>query len=239
MEQMIKDWCDRHGITLDSTSCARLIGHARLVYEAGRTFNLTGHRSAEDILADLSLGSLSPVAGLDVPRGTLVADMGTGGGFPGIPFAVLHGGARVVLFDSNGKKCDFLERAIASLGLDNVSVECQRIEAAGRDPRFRTKFDMVITRAMAHHYVSIETGAPLLAGGGLLYLYSRDEMCSLDPGILEHAGSLGLSGVSPEERNMRGFSGEGLLFEKTGETPERYPRNYPVIRREAARFGEE
>ena len=236
MEQKVREWDNAHGSVLTPVMMERLISHAALVAEANMMFNLCGFVSGNDILEHLVLGSLSPVASLSVPRGTFVGDMGTGGGFPGLPFAILHENARVVLFDSSEKKCDFLKVVVRRLGIENVVVECCRMENVGRDARFRARFDLVITRAMAQHYVSIEMGAPLLSMGGCLYLYSREDMSEVPSGIVDHGRELGLLPCESSARDRRGFVGEGLLFEKIKETPARYPRNYPVIRREGSRY---
>ena len=234
MEQKISKWFMEKGKTPVESCMQKLAMHAGMVFDGNRIFNLTGFQSLDEIVDNLELDSLAPFLDMDVPRGTRVADCGTGAGYPGIPFAVYFEGAEVVLFDSSEKKCDFLETVVESLDLSGVEIVPGRIEE--EIPRYRESFDMVISRAMAQYYVSIEICAPLLRNGGVLYLFARENAENLPAGILEHARELGLEIMSGEEMLHKKIAGPGVIFVKRYATPERFPRRYPVIKREAKRF---
>jgi 16S rRNA (guanine527-N7)-methyltransferase len=94
-----------------------------------------------------------------------IADLGAGPGFPGLPLAIALPGSRLSLVESNARKCQFLERAVAECELDNVTVVRERAELwrAGLD-----RCDVVVARALAPLPVVAEYAAPLLRVGGSL-----------------------------------------------------------------------
>ena len=78
-----------------------------------------------------------------LPEGSEVLDLGTGGGFPGIPLAILFLGAQFTLCDSVGKKIIVADAVAKSLGLSNVTTVNARVESLGKT------FDYVVSRAVA------------------------------------------------------------------------------------------
>lgn len=94
------------------------------------------------VLHSLAIGRYLQLRGLSLD-GTDVLDLGTGGGFPGIPLAILYPDARFVLCDSVGKKTIVAEAVAKALALPNVTVVNARAESLGRD------FDYVVSRAVA------------------------------------------------------------------------------------------
>ena len=125
-----------------------------LLHKWNQRFNLTAVRDMDEMVTRHLLDSL---AVLPWVRGPRILDVGTGAGLPGIPLAVARSLDRFVLLDSNGKKTRFLVQVIARLGLSNVEVVQQRVEAYNPPERFAT----VVSRAFA-------TIADMLAGAGRL-----------------------------------------------------------------------
>ena len=78
-----------------------------------------------------------------LPEGAEVLDLGTGGGFPGIPLAILFPGTQFTLCDSVGKKIIVADAVAKSLGLSNVTTVNARVESLGKT------FDYVVSRAVA------------------------------------------------------------------------------------------
>lgn len=102
------------------------------------------------------------------PETALLADVGSGGGVPGIPLAVALPGVRVVLVEATGKKCSFLFDAARELGCSNVEVRHARAEDVGRDPDLRERCDVVTARAVAALPWLLEWCLPLARKGGKL-----------------------------------------------------------------------
>jgi len=127
--------------------------------------NLYSHH----VLHSLAIGRyLSEVPGLwDSFSSASILDLGTGGGFPGIPLAILFPEASFVLCDSVGKKTIVASAVSRALGLENVEVVNARAESLGRE------FDYVVSRAVA----SLPDFYPWVKGcyrKGILYLKGGD-----------------------------------------------------------------
>ncbi len=90
------------------------------------------------VLHSLAIGKF-----IDFQPGTKVMDLGTGGGFPGIPLAILFPDVHFHLVDSIGKKVAVAEAVAKAMGLKNVTVECARAEV------HRQQYDFVVSRAVA------------------------------------------------------------------------------------------
>jgi 16S rRNA (guanine527-N7)-methyltransferase len=166
----------------------------------------------------------------EVRRARAFADLGSGGGFPGLVLALALPRARVALVESVGRKCAFLERAGASLSLDNVEVVQARAEAwaAGL-----TAHEVVTARALAPLGVLVEYAAPLLAEGGMLVAWKgrRDETEEA-----QGATAAALVNMSaPDARTVEPFPGARdrhlYLSSKVGPTPAGFPRRAGMARK--------
>lgn len=100
-------------------------------------------------------------------RGQQVVDVGSGGGFPGVPLAIACPEGMFTLVEADLKKSQFLQRAAAELGLQNVRVIRERAEVVGRDPYYRERFDFALARAVAQLNTLAEYALPLVRRGGL------------------------------------------------------------------------
>jgi 16S rRNA (guanine527-N7)-methyltransferase len=220
--------------SLNSVQAEMIRLYALCLFEENRKYNLTGHKTIEEILENLIGGSLLPLPGLNVPRGTYFADLGTGAGIPGIPIAVFLEDSTGVLFDSSIKKIKFLTEAAAKCGINRISGVSCRIEEAGRDPQYRESFDWIFSRAMADLYIISEMASPMLKTGGFLYLYSRDRNMAENINVKKHLLVLGLELLSDSGINTgeEGEGPEGLLLKKVSPCGERFPRRIAAIKRE-------
>ncbi len=221
----------------DNLKLTQLIDYANSIYSENKKYNLTGHKTIEDIIENLIVGSLEPVKNLIVPRGTIFADIGTGAGIPGIPLAIKYNECQGILFDSNQKKIRFINKTAAHLKISNVKGVDTRVEDAGRLSIFRSQFDIVVTRAMSDIYTIAELASPLLKIGGYIFLYINNTQIEFSDYLMEHLTDIGLS-VDTEisSKNISGNNiAEGLILTKIKETDEKYPRRMPVIKRMATK----
>jgi 16S rRNA (guanine527-N7)-methyltransferase len=177
-------------------------------------------RIIEDHLAD-SLIALE----LDhVPWSSgMIADLGAGAGFPGLPLAVALPATRVVLVESNTRKCDFLRSAVRRLGLENVEVEGTRAEqwSAGLGA-----CDVVVARALAALPVVAEYAAPLLRAGGALVAWRGRRIAIEETMGATAAAELGLEpldvvAVAPYPDALHRHL---HVMVKVSPTPARFPR---------------
>jgi 16S rRNA (guanine527-N7)-methyltransferase len=125
----------------------KLVHYIQLIARWNKAFNLTAIRDVEEMVSKHLLDSLVVQPYLE---GSLVLDVGSGAGLPGIPFAITSPDKHFVLLDSNGKKTRFLTQAKIDLKLDNVEIVHQRVQDyhPARDGH-RIYFDVITARAYA------------------------------------------------------------------------------------------
>ena len=234
MEHDLVSLSDRTGI-VDPEKLRILLLYADLIFCEKQRFNLTGHKSLNEIIENLIIGSLEPVANLNVPRGTFFADLGSGAGIPGIPFAVKYPEISGFLFESNHKKTGFITKTAADLKILNVKAVNMRIEEAGRMSEFREKFDLVLTRAMSDLYTIVELGSPLLKTGGHIYVYTNINTDEIRDYVSDHIRSLGLAVIKDQDTALMNKRPEGILIKKIRPADEKFPRRMAVIKRMAER----
>jgi 16S rRNA (guanine527-N7)-methyltransferase len=130
------------GVTLNADQAAGLLRLLDELASWNRHYNLTAITEREKMIGAHVLDSLSAQADL---HGTLIADVGTGAGFPGLPLALAQPQRAFTLIDSVAKKVRFVSHAVRVLGLTNVAVLNARAESLTPEPAF----DTVIARAFA------------------------------------------------------------------------------------------
>ena len=141
--------------------------HLELIDEANRHFNLTRIVSPREAAIKHVLDSVLPWAFFAGAKH--IVDVGSGAGFPGIPFAFVFPGAHVTLIEATQKKARFLESAAAALGLTNVSVAAVR----GEDwLKLNAPPEGIVTaRAVAPLERAVALFAPVLRKGARVLLY--------------------------------------------------------------------
>lgn len=149
------------GISLPEGAPERLLAYLALLAKWNRTYNLTAIRDPAKMVTHHLLDSLAVVPHL--PAGAL-ADVGAGGGLPGIPLAIAQPERRVTLNDSSEKKAAFLRQAVIELKLANTDVHAGRAQAW----RPAQPFACVISRGFAELAHFIAACRHLLAPEGVL-----------------------------------------------------------------------
>jgi len=238
VEQYIAEWFSGKGIIPSPGKITKLTAYIEMVHEASGRFNLTGFKGLEDITNQLVLASLEPLLGLDVPRGTRAADIGSGAGIPGIPLAIFHDHVDFRLIESHDKKAAFIENVFDSLSISNAAVIHGRAEEIGHNPNLRESFDFGFARAFSSTYITLELSLPLLRTTGILYIYAHDSFISSDPvpGLLSHLETLGAEPIQNDCASIINLPDHGYAFRKITSTPPGYPRRFAVIKRESARL---
>jgi 16S rRNA (guanine527-N7)-methyltransferase len=164
------------GLLLPEAAQQALLDYLALLRRWNRRYNLTGIKDPADMVTRHLLDSLAVLPYLKGPR---ILDVGSGAGLPGIPLAVACPQYQFVLLDAAGKKTRFMLQAVADLGLKNVAVVRQRIEAFHPDAPFNT----VVSRAFADINALLQLTAPLCHPQGIFLVmkgrYPEEELSLL------------------------------------------------------------
>lgn len=220
------------GVTLPPGARQAIDGHARLLLAWTTAINLTAIRDPAEVATAHVVDSLSALAVLSDRGVDRFIDLGSGGGYPGLPLAIALPAARVLLIEPVAKKARFLSAAIAAADLDaTVEAAPVRAEALAKDRRHRGRWPAVTARAVAGLGDLVELAFPLLAPGGTLVAWKRGDLA----GELAAAGwamdALGGGSLEVREVAVTGLSGHRLVVATTrGHVPAAYPRD-PAARR--------
>src|SRR5690242_9376943 len=164
MNPLWTDLAARAGLSLTPEQQTRLCFYLDLLQAANATMNLT--RITDRAAAEVQhVGDAMTVLPFLPKEPHALADVGTGGGVPGLPLAIARPDARVVLIEATKKKAAFLRQAAAELGLANVEVREQRAEEVGHSD-LREQMDVAVARAVATLPWLVEWCLPLVKKGG-------------------------------------------------------------------------
>lgn len=195
-------------------------------------YNLTAIKSQELILplhfADSLLGAEY------IPQNAKLLDVGSGAGFPALPFAIARSDISITAIDSTQKKVDFINKAAKELELKNIKAYSARAEEWGKTAEHREKYDLVCARAVSRLNILSELCLPFVKLGGYFlamkgaigaeeYAEAKDGIAILG-GKLEKLQEKELF-ISKEVSQKRSF----ILIQKAKPTPPEYPRMYSKI----------
>ena len=224
-EALLLDGAATLGLALDATQRERFATYCALLQTWNQRVNLTAITGAEDVYVKHFLDSLT-VAPLLPPDAASLLDIGSGGGFPGLPLAILRPWLAVTLLEAHARKTAFLTAAVEALGLPHVTVLTGRAETAGHDPALRAAFDVTVTRAVDTLAVLAEYQLPFCRLGGLAIAMKKGPI----EGEVAQAGrAIGLLGGAL--RPVLAVATPGLqdgrwlvAIDKVAPTPAVYPR---------------
>jgi len=197
--------------------------YACFLAEENKKYNLTRIVEPEEMANRHFLDSV--VAEQYIPAGASVIDIGTGGGFPGIPLKIVRPDISLTLVDSSHKKIEFVQNGAEKIGL-SVTALAKRAEEL---TTFRGQFDIVVSRAMAALNVLIEICIPLLKVGGTLLAY-KGEDAVLEVEAAKRAMEILHCSYEIHNAGIQGRNHVILEIKKNKKTPEAYPRRFSKIK---------
>lgn len=220
------------GLTLPASVRDAIDGHVRLLLAWTTAINLTAIRDPASVARAHVLDSLTAVpalAGRDV--GALL-DLGSGGGFPGLPVALALSAERALLVEPIGKKARFLETVVAAIGVEGrIRVSPVRAEALAADPAHRHGWSVVTARGVASLADLVELAFPLLAPGGVLVAWKRGDIVAEVSAGRRAIEALGGGTLRAVDVHLAGLDGHRLVMASpTGRVPPTYPRD-PAARK--------
>lgn len=178
LREILVQGANKMSVTLAEPQISNLLSYIREFDKWNKAYNLSAIRDIRQMVARHLLDSLSVVPYFFASKYSTdnVIDVGTGGGLPGIPLAIMFPEKKFTLLDSAGKKTRFLFHVKTLLKLENVSVENRRVE----EFQPAKKFNAVISRAFASLQDMTEGCTHLLENDGVFLamkgIYPQDEL---------------------------------------------------------------
>jgi len=233
----LKRGAQQMGIELTEEQLRLFARFRDLLLEWNRRFNLTAIDSPEQIEVRHFLDSLSCLtawrqmgAAASGAGEVRAIDVGTGAGLPGLALKIVWPTLRLTLLEATGKKVQFLDHAIAELGLTDVTAIHGRAEEVAHQPEHRAAYDLALARAVAALPSLLELTLPFLRVGGWL-LAQKGQAGAAEALAAERAlAILGgrLHAIYPVEVPFLAEERLLVTVQKGHPTPDQYPRRSGV-----------
>ncbi|HOJ87772.1 MAG TPA: 16S rRNA (guanine(527)-N(7))-methyltransferase RsmG [Pseudothermotoga sp.] len=219
--KIVQQIFEEYGLSIEERKAKLLSEYIDLLIKA--PINLTSIKDYEQAIHKHVIDVLLPV---DRVEGEIL-DIGTGGGIPGIVYAIVFA-VKITLVESIKKKARWLDQTIADLNLKNAKVICSRVEELGTE--MRESFDTVTARAVAELRVLAELCAPFCKVGGRLFFYKGPKWKEEYDQSQSAMKILGLELEKAIEYSLKTGERRALLkFRKLRETQQIFPRKMSVI----------
>lgn len=232
---LINDLCYNFGmekifeefdIEVTEEQAEKLEKYYRMIVECNEKFNITAITDRRDVYVKHFVDSL--LFKDELKSGKLL-DVGSGGGLPAIPLAIVNEYLRVTMLEATGKKCEFLNEVIDKLELKNVKVINGRAEELGHSPEFREEYDFCTARAVARLNILCEYCMPLVRKDGIFAAFkgnAEEEIVEAEKAIRVLGGKI----MDVKEAELEGAKREFIMIKKIEHTPDKYPRANGRIR---------
>ena len=150
--------------------------YKELLLEWNKKINITRIENDEEIYIKHYLDSVILLDSNNKNLDKKIIDVGTGGGFPGLPLKIVNDNFKLTLLDSLRKRTDFLQLVADSLKLKDVEVIHGRAEDFGQDAKYREKYDICVSRAVAPLNILCEFCLPFVKVGGFFAAYKSENI---------------------------------------------------------------
>ncbi|MBR4017798.1 MAG: 16S rRNA (guanine(527)-N(7))-methyltransferase RsmG [Oscillospiraceae bacterium] len=226
MKQTLSQGLPGLGLTLDDQMQNTLCAFGEAVVEQNKVMNLTAITEPVQVAKLHLLDSLTLLT-LEDLRGKRIIDVGCGAGFPGVPVKIACPEAELTLLDSLGKRMQWLETALPTLG---VAAECVTARAEEAVATRRETYDIATSRAVARLNILLELTAPYVKVGGKVLAMkgtaAQEELQEAKNAIKK----LGLQLEKVAEFPVDGTAHTVIVLKKVSPTPAQYPRRYAKIK---------
>lgn len=155
---------NENGLILTDEQIKNFFDFMNLLIEKNKVMNLTGITEPKEVILKHFIDSLTALKYIN--ENNTVIDVGTGAGFPGLPLKMADTSLEITLLDSLNKRINFLNEVIEHTGLENIKTIHGRAEDFGRDSKYREKYDIATSRAVAPLNILLEYMMPFVKVGG-------------------------------------------------------------------------
>ena len=225
-KEYLKTGFDSMGVETDEKAIDRFLDFKEILLEWNEKINLTTITEKEEIFIKHYFDSAACLRDGYIKTGMKVIDVGTGAGFPGVPLKILREDIDLTLLDSLNKRISYLDDVLSRLNIKNVELVHARAEEGGANVKYREKFDIVLSRAVAAMNVLVEYCLPYVAVGGF-FLCQKGPNCEEELKDAEKAIAL-LGGEIKEVKlyklPYRDITHSIIIIQKIKSTPTKYPR---------------
>lgn len=174
--QILKSGFEEIGLTYTEDIEKKFNIYKDLLLEWNKKINITRIENDEEIYIKHYLDSVLLLDSSNKSIDKKIIDVGTGGGFPGLPLKIVNDNFKLTLLDSLRKRIDFLQLVVDELGLKNVDLIHGRAEDFGQNKNYREKYDICVSRAVAPLNVLVELCLPFVKPGGYFAAYKSESI---------------------------------------------------------------
>jgi len=228
---ILNEACNNEGIEFNEEKYSKFIKYKEMIKEWNEKINLTAIVEDDEIIKKHFIDSIKVFKFEKLKNGRKVIDIGTGGGFPGIPMKIVNPSTEVVLLDSLNKRINFLNEVIKDLELNNIRTIHGRAEDFARESRYREKFDVATSRAVANLTVLSEFCLPYVKVGGYFVAMKGP---AIEEEMKDAKNAIKILGGQVEKIIEVDIEGSDLnhnlvVIKKIKETPSKYPRKAGMV----------
>lgn len=215
-----------NGIELSDEAIEKLDKYYSMISEWNYKIDITNILEEEEVYIKHFLDSLFITKSNVIREKDKIIDIGTGGGFPGIPLKLFYPRARFTLLDSLNKRIKFLDNVVEKLELNKVEPIHARAEELARQEKYREKYNVAVSRAVAELRVLLEYCLPFVRKGGYFVAMKGPnfkEELKLSKNALKILGGEIKEIIEfelPKDKGSRAL----IVIKKVSNTPEKYPR---------------
>ena len=222
--KIFNNYLEKLNLTLTEEQIEKFYNYMNLLIEWNKKINLTAIIEPKDIILKHFIDSLTIVK--YIKEGETIIDVGTGAGFPGIPLKIAREDLKITLADSLNKRINFLNEVINKLDLKNIETIHTRAEELGKNKKYREKFDIATSRAVANMSTLSEYLIPFIkVKGRCICMKSSD----IDTELENAKKAINILGCEIESKDKFNLPNSDLgrsviILRKVKNTPSKFPR---------------
>ena len=196
------------------------------IIEWNEKVNLTSITDRDDFIKLHFVDSIMSVPCEEFQKAKRIIDVGTGGGFPGIPLALAAPDKEFVLMDSLNKRIKIINQLCEEIGITNVTAVHARAEELAKNKAHRQKYDLCVSRAVANLSTLSEYCLPFIKQGGWFLSYKGPDT---DKELADAKKAIKILGGQIDREELAALESSGLehkiiFIKKVKDTPAKYPR---------------
>lgn len=222
--KIFNNYLEKLNLTLTEEQIEKFYNYMNLLIEWNKKINLTAIVEPKDIILKHFIDSLTIEK--YIKKGENIIDVGTGAGFPGIPLKIAREDLKITLADSLNKRINFLNEVINKLDLKNIETIHTRAEELGKNKKYREKFDIATSRAVANMSTLSEYLIPFVkVEGRCICMKSSD----IDTELENAKKAINILGCEIESKDKFNLPNSDLgrsviILRKVKNTPSKFPR---------------